>query len=534
MARQPPTYLRPFAEQLALPSYLRMLFFRYVGALATVFAMLVLEFSILAENLFVMVAGVTLSMLSLGVARSLSASGALSWLKNDPRRPILYLRSFSTDLNLRQTFLWMMGRSSRTYEQSLAKALLPLGPLVAIGKPGEVLPPSGAVRLYIDHDRWQNVVEQLVVDSQLVILRIGETEGFRWEIKHLVTNCDPQKVLIFIPSTDAELYRSFCSEAKDAFPIDLPVETGGARFLGFGPSWQPILVGAPKNVFQAAARFVFKAPIWALADALAELPGVRQAAAATHITPPKSRLLPWTSVLVGIFVWELLGETGNLFFNHGTAWPTPIIIAPALVNLVKDQATWLSLGISAMEFLTGYCIAVPLALAIGYLMAQSDHAERILRPWIFWFYAMPAMALLPAVLLLAGLGFPFVVSVVVLMVLFPVVMNTADALPTPLERLRGISRTSRVPKIMAGLKFGIERGLIGVAAAEMLGGRDGLVGQIILAATLFDMPTAYAGMVVFSGLGVALIGAFSWIETLLARLTTLEAKEKIAIAGPPV
>ena len=60
-----------------------------------------------------------------------------------PAAPVLYLRSFADD-----------GCAARRYgalteEEQLAKALAWVGPLLAVGRPGEVLPHVGAQRIYV-------------------------------------------------------------------------------------------------------------------------------------------------------------------------------------------------------------------------------------------------------------------------------------------------------------------------------------------------------------------------------------------------
>jgi hypothetical protein len=143
-----------------------------------------------------------------------------------------------------------MAELGPTAEQSLARAVLPLGPLIAIGSPGEVLPPMGAARLYVDDDHWQGVVEQLIAISPLVILRIGSyyDQSFWWEFKHVLATCEPERVLLFLHPGDSEyVYRAFRKDAKIA-SIDLPPLTRNALFVAFGPGWQPFFVGVPKGI----------------------------------------------------------------------------------------------------------------------------------------------------------------------------------------------------------------------------------------------------------------------------------------------
>ena len=91
-------------------------------------------------------------------------------------------------------------RTLQSYEQMLVEAVASFGQVFAIGEPGEMLPPLGAPRLYVDGDGWHEVVQELLSEAQLIVLRIGNTKGFLWEINYARMNCDPVKVVIFVPA----------------------------------------------------------------------------------------------------------------------------------------------------------------------------------------------------------------------------------------------------------------------------------------------------------------------------------------------
>jgi hypothetical protein len=179
--------------------------------------------------------------------RFTSRSG-ITMLRWSRKRPIVYLRSFAADaawFDSPLDLFWLIVRGARyeTYEWSLAKAVRSVGPLIAIGEPGEKLSPLGAARIYVEGDNWQKVVEELVERSQLVILRAGRTPGFWWELEHLVKSCDPRKVVIYLPERDrGGLYQHLREKSVGLLPRPLPDHTAAAMFLGFGPGWEPRLL----------------------------------------------------------------------------------------------------------------------------------------------------------------------------------------------------------------------------------------------------------------------------------------------------
>ena len=119
-------------------------------------------------------------------------------------------------------------------------------------------------------------------------------------------------------------------------------------------------------------------------------------------------------------------------------------------------------------------------MIIGFAMAESATMKRVLQPWISGLYATPTIALAPLFILWLGIGIWSKVLVVIFLVLFPVTINTEAGLRTTSERLVEMLRSfgasprqiffkvslpSAVPFILAGLKLGIGRGLIGVVGA---------------------------------------------------------------------
>jgi hypothetical protein len=148
-------------------------------------------------------------------------------LAHDPRPPVLYLRSFLQDERLPGT--------SESFEQSLASVMGEVGPVIAVGRPGERLPPLGAARLYLSDEHWQPTVRDLMARSALTILRAGTSPGVLWELARVVECVQPARFLIAVPAPlrkeDAEDWKSFCQLVADVMPHRLPTALDGAMFI---------------------------------------------------------------------------------------------------------------------------------------------------------------------------------------------------------------------------------------------------------------------------------------------------------------
>jgi hypothetical protein len=243
------------------------------------------------------------------LATRLVHSAGITSLRGNRRAPLLYLRSFSSDRRWIESpadLFWLLLHGGRyeTYEWSLAKAVRDIGPLIAIGKPGEMLPPLGAARVYVDGEHWQKVIEDLVPRSRLVLLRAGKTEGFWWEVEHLVATTDPQKVVIFLPPKDrGTVYEWLREQAVGILPQPLPEYTGLAMFIAFGPGWEPRLLGAggPSGI-ATLRRLVIGSPS----------PGIREALNGALVTQGiRPRALPlqwreWVIVLCAVIIVSII------------------------------------------------------------------------------------------------------------------------------------------------------------------------------------------------------------------------------------
>jgi NitT/TauT family transport system permease protein len=246
----------------------------------------------------------------------------------------------------------------------------------------------------------------------------------------------------------------------------------------------------------------------------------------------RSRYLAGTlSVVGGLLLWELISRVlvANPLF---LAAPSQIVQAVYALTLTGEMQR--HMAISGIEFAVGYVIASMIGIGLGLAMASSPRAKQALQPWISGLYATPTIALAPLFILWLGIGIWSKVLVVIFLVLFPVTINTEAGLRTTSERLIEMLRSfgatpqqiffkvslpSAMPFILAGLKLGIGRGLIGVVVAELFGSRAGLGRLISQSADAFNMPELFAGVIVLAVAGILMTSAFSWAEKKLVPWT---------------
>jgi hypothetical protein len=123
-----------------------------------------------------------------------------------------------------------------------------IGPYIAIGRPNEVFSNMdlGAAKKYVDDADWQNVVMEWLMNSAAVILDVGTSKGFLWEIEQVTTLSNPKKILLILPWQQQD-YDSFLQATMHLFPRRLPSVRPPSRLLTFQANWEPLILHRPSN-----------------------------------------------------------------------------------------------------------------------------------------------------------------------------------------------------------------------------------------------------------------------------------------------
>ncbi|HEX6984770.1 MAG TPA: hypothetical protein VF170_05305 [Planctomycetaceae bacterium] len=161
----------------------------------------------------------TIGVSSWRAVRRLTAVPAADVLARDGRPPVLFLRAFSDDaLRIAPPFLSLHVGKPFRFEEKLALHLWPVGPVVAIGRPGERLPAFGACREYHSDDTWQARVIELAGEARCVLMLVGLTAGLAWETRTLRERGLLSKCLFLVPPDSKEEVRRRISRFAADFP----------------------------------------------------------------------------------------------------------------------------------------------------------------------------------------------------------------------------------------------------------------------------------------------------------------------------
>lgn len=200
--------------------------------------------------------------------------------------------------------------------------------------------------------------------------------------------------------------------------------------------------------------------------------------------------------------------------------PAPEIVAGRFVSAWSDGTIAPHALATLSEILIGFVVGAGLAVVIGYLLARSALAERLLSPYLVAAQATPILVLAPLLVLWLGTGLLPKVVICALIVFFPVAVATMVGIRSVDARLLELGRALRatrwqvfrnlelpaaLPQILGGMRVGATLAVIGAIVGEWAGADKGLGVLINLArGSLFDFPLMFATLLTIALIAVAL------------------------------
>lgn len=253
------------------------------------------------------------------------------------------------------------------------------------------------------------------------------------------------------------------------------------------------------------------------------------------LTRRRTVLISTLSIVTGLVLWQVIGE---FVVKNPLFLATPLQTLTGLRDMWDSGGLKLDLEVSGEELLFGFLIGSVGGILIGALMAKNRIAKVIATPFVSGFNATPIIALAPVVILWFGIGIWSKVIVVISLVIFPQIISTEAGIRTTEETLRDVGRSFgasglqvfqkiemwwSLPYVLAGLRLGVGRAIIGVVVGELFGARAGLGLAIFNAQSEFKTPELFAGVAIFAVSGIF----FTYLLTLLERRLTPWALNRV-------
>jgi ABC-type nitrate/sulfonate/bicarbonate transport system permease component len=176
----------------------------------------------------------------------------------------------------------------------------------------------------------------------------------------------------------------------------------------------------------------------------------------------------------------------------------------------------------------GFAIGTIVGVALGVPLGLFPLVRQVALPHIEFWRAMPPPALLPiSVLLLHSIGNTQKVAFIAFFCLFPVLLNTMDAVrsiePTLLdtarsfrvpvwERIHRLVLPAALPQIMAGMRNSLALAVIMMVLSEYFAATSGVGYVLLISKNTFQLVPMWAAIVLIGLLGYLLNALFLLVE----------------------
>jgi NitT/TauT family transport system permease protein len=234
--------------------------------------------------------------------------------------------------------------------------------------------------------------------------------------------------------------------------------------------------------------------------------------------------ISFLSVLSGLVAWELISR---LVVDDPLFLTGPTQIVHRFFEMLGEEGFLENIRVSSTEFGVGMAFSIGIGVPMGLVLALVPPLRAALQPWISGLYSTPTIALAPLFILWFGLGLEGKVVVVVLVALFPILINTeagvrqADGDLVEMARalgLKGLPLFFRIhlraalPFILTGIRLSIGKAIIGVVVAELFGARAGLGYQITVSSQAYDTAGLFVAVGLLAIAGVTLSALVQVLE----------------------
>ncbi|MGH2537291.1 MAG: ABC transporter permease [Candidatus Promineifilaceae bacterium] len=240
----------------------------------------------------------------------------------------------------------------------------------------------------------------------------------------------------------------------------------------------------------------------------------------------------WVALSFGLLLlaWQLLVSLGGYdrFILPGPAdvWRQLLVVA-ADGRLLRHTLVTLS------EVLPGLAIGSLVALPLGYALAKSPLAERLISPYLIASQAIPVIAVAPLLTIWVRSAYWSRVLVAVLVVFFPILINIIAGLrstPAELYELMASLRAGRwqifrklelpaaLPIVLAGLKVGATLAVIGALVGEFVQPKSEGLGYLLITARYqFKTDLVFVVLLALAAIALSMYSSVALLERRLLK-----------------
>ena len=225
------------------------------------------------------------------------------------------------------------------------------------------------------------------------------------------------------------------------------------------------------------------------------------------------RGLPWLVPALILLLWELASRSGWL---SSRVLPEPLAVVAAFRTLALSGELWQHTAVSAWRALAGLAIGGGLGLLLGLLNGTFRTAETLLDSSLQMVRNIPALALIPLVILWFGIDEAAKLFLVAVGVFFPIYLNTFHGIRSVDKGLIEMARSyglsgwalywqvilpGALPSILVGLRFSLGLMWVLLIVAETISAQAGIGYLTMNAREFLQTDVVLVGILLYALLG---------------------------------
>ncbi len=249
----------------------------------------------------------------------------------------------------------------------------------------------------------------------------------------------------------------------------------------------------------------------------------------------------WLTIIISfvllIAAWHLLASLGGY---DRFILPGPADVWEQLKIVIADGRLIRHTLVTASEVVPGLLIGCLIAMPLGYVLAKSRLAERLLSPYLIASQAIPIIAIAPLLTIWIRSTYWSRVLVAVLVVFFPIAINTIAGMrsvPDEFYDLMGSLKASRwqvirklefpaaLPILLAGLKVGATLAVIGTLVGEFVQPKSQGLGYLLVTARYqFKTDLVFVVLLTLAAMALLMYGMVAMVEKRVLRWQSANGK----------
>jgi sulfonate transport system permease protein len=225
------------------------------------------------------------------------------------------------------------------------------------------------------------------------------------------------------------------------------------------------------------------------------------------------RLLPWLLPIALLTVWQAAAQFGWLSTR---VLPAPVDVLKAAWTLQASGELWTHVKVSAGRAFLGLAVGGGLGLAFGLLTGSVRWAETLLDSSFQMLRNIPALALIPLVILWFGIDESAKLFLIAVSVFFPIYLNTfhgirnVDPGLVEMARTYGLTRwqlyrqvivPGALSSILVGLRFSLGLMWVILIVAETISAQAGIGYLTMNAREFMQTDVVLVGILLYAVLG---------------------------------